>query len=160
MRALLDLMRDNEAEVQNMPEPCRFLLRTASAHLKIIHPERGQKELINLVAAALAKLSLPLREPGALVLCITPTSPLTPTSSLKRICALARIGASSPLLNPPLSICLSLALARSLSLFLFLSISHSLSLNLSIHLPLSLTFFFSTPPPFPLSFSRRAAGLT
>ena len=73
VRALLDLMRGNEAAVQNISNHCRFLLRKASEHLKILHPEHGEEELIALVAAELAKLSLPVREPGALVRCITPT---------------------------------------------------------------------------------------
>jgi hypothetical protein len=62
MRALLDLMRGNEAAVQNMSSRCQTLLHTVSAHLKILDPVHGEKELINLVAAALAKLELPLRK--------------------------------------------------------------------------------------------------
>ena len=85
MRALLDLMRNNEAAVLAMSDQYRNLLREASLFLKILDPEHGEAELIDLVAAELAKLSLLLREPGALVLCTTPTSPLTPTSSLKRL---------------------------------------------------------------------------
>jgi hypothetical protein len=77
-------MRDNEAAVQEMSDRCRYLLCKASANLEILDPEHGKEELIELVTAALAKLSLPQREPGALVLCITPTSPLTPTSPSQR----------------------------------------------------------------------------
>ena len=84
MRALLDLMRGNEAAVQAVSNQCQSLLRDASKQLEILDPGHGEEELIELVAAELAKLSLPLRQPGALVLCTTPTSPLTPTSSLKR----------------------------------------------------------------------------
>ena len=84
MRALLDLMRNNEAAVLAMSDQYRNLLREASLFLKILDPEHGEAELIDLVAAELAKLSLLLRESGALVLCITPTSPLSPTSSSKR----------------------------------------------------------------------------
>ena len=63
MRALLDLMCDNEAVVQNLSNRCQVLLREAARHLTILDPEHGEKELIELVAAALAKLSLPLRTP-------------------------------------------------------------------------------------------------
>jgi len=77
-------MRDSEAAVLAMSDHFRKLLLQASGRLKILDPEHGEENLIKLVAAELAKLSLPLRQPGALVLCTTPTSPLTPTSSLKR----------------------------------------------------------------------------
>ena len=66
MRALLDLMRDNEAAVQAISNHCHDLLLAASKHLKILDPEHGEEELINLVAAELAKLSQPLREPSTL----------------------------------------------------------------------------------------------
>ena len=66
MRALLDLMRGNEAAVQDLSDRCQNLLRNASADLKILDPEHGEEELIELVAAALAKLSLPLRKPQTL----------------------------------------------------------------------------------------------
>ena len=82
MRALLDLLRDNEAAVQDVSGRCQILLSHASVHLKILDPEYGEEELIELVAAELAKLSLPLRQPGALVLCIRPTSSFTPSSPL------------------------------------------------------------------------------
>jgi len=59
-------MREHEAAVKNFSTQCRFLLRQASAHLKILGPEHGEKELIELVAAELAKLSLPLRKPYTL----------------------------------------------------------------------------------------------
>ena len=61
MRALLDLMRGNEAAVQDMSTHFKSLLRKASANLKILHPEHGEEELIKSVAAELANLSLPLR---------------------------------------------------------------------------------------------------
>ena len=73
LRALLDLMRGNGAAVQEFSNQCRVLLRKASEHLNILDPEHGEEELITSVAAELAKLSLPLQQPGALVLCITPT---------------------------------------------------------------------------------------
>ena len=66
MRALLDLMRDNEAAVQDVSDPCQELLRNAPAELKILDPEHGDEELIELVAAALAKLSLPPRKPSTI----------------------------------------------------------------------------------------------
>ena len=62
VRALLDLLRGNEAAVKDISSQCRKLLRT-SASLKILDPEHGEEELIELVAAALAKLSQPLRKP-------------------------------------------------------------------------------------------------
>ena len=63
MRSLLDLMRENEAAVQDMSPQCQELLHNASADLKLLDPEHGEEELIELVAAALAKLALPLRKP-------------------------------------------------------------------------------------------------
>ena len=57
MRALLDLMRDNEATVQELSEHCRNLLIKASTFLKNLDLDHGEEELIELVAAALAKLS-------------------------------------------------------------------------------------------------------
>ena len=84
MRALLDLLRDNEAAVLTMSDPCQELLLQAGARLKILDREHGEKELLELVHKAFFKLSLPQQDPGALVLCITPTSPLTPTSHLTR----------------------------------------------------------------------------
>ena len=90
VRALLDLMRGNEAAVKDMHTHCRYLLDEISEHLEILDPEHGAEELIKSVAAELAKLSLPLRQPGALVLCITSSSVLTLSSPLKRreiICA-------------------------------------------------------------------------
>ena len=63
VRALLDLMRGNEAAVRDVSTQCESLLMDVSVHLKILDPVHGEKELINLVAAALAKLELPLRKP-------------------------------------------------------------------------------------------------
>ena len=56
VRALLDLMRENEAEVQVLAAPCQDMLGRARRHLKILDPEVGEEELIEAVAAALAKL--------------------------------------------------------------------------------------------------------
>ena len=63
MRALLDLVRENETRVQDISSSCQDLLLLAASNLTILDPEHGEKELIELVAAALAKLSLPLRTP-------------------------------------------------------------------------------------------------
>ena len=56
MRALLDLLRENEAEVKTMLHCYQVILREASRHLKILDPEHGEEELIKSVAAELAKL--------------------------------------------------------------------------------------------------------
>ena len=63
MRALLDLMRDNEAAVQDRSGGFQTFLRHASVRLKILDPEHGEEELIELVATEMAKLSLHLRKP-------------------------------------------------------------------------------------------------
>ena len=56
MRALLDLLRDNEAAVKNMLLLSRqMILQDASRLLKILDPEHGDEELINSVAAEMAK---------------------------------------------------------------------------------------------------------
>jgi hypothetical protein len=52
-------MRENEAAVQTFPAACVALLGYASLHLTILDPEVGEEELIQAVAAALAKLSMP-----------------------------------------------------------------------------------------------------
>ena len=56
MRALLDLMRENEASVQKLAALCAAVLEQASEYLQILDPEVGQEELIQAVAAALARL--------------------------------------------------------------------------------------------------------
>ena len=56
VRALLDLMRENEARLQNVAASCAQVLEQARRHLKILGPEVGEEELIQAVAAALAKL--------------------------------------------------------------------------------------------------------
>ena len=63
MRALLDLMRENEAAVKDIPTQCRAVLQQASVHLKMLDPEHGEEELIKSVVAEMAKLSLLLRKP-------------------------------------------------------------------------------------------------
>jgi len=62
VRALLDLMRGNEAAVQDFSSECIVLLHYASVRLKILDPEHGEEELIALVAVEQAKLSQPLRK--------------------------------------------------------------------------------------------------
>ena len=59
MRALLDLMRENEARLQNVAALCANILEHASEHLTILDPEVGDEELIKAVAAALANLRMP-----------------------------------------------------------------------------------------------------
>jgi len=54
--ALLDLMRENEANVQRFCAICVQILEHASHHLTILDPEVGEDKLIQAVAAALAKL--------------------------------------------------------------------------------------------------------
>ena len=67
MRALLDLMRGNEAALLAMSAQCQALLGQTSVRLKILDPVHGDEELIELVAAELAKLSQPLRKPSTLI---------------------------------------------------------------------------------------------
>ena len=59
MRALLDLMRENEATVQKRAAACAVVLEQARQHLTILDPEVGEEEIILAVAAALAKLRMP-----------------------------------------------------------------------------------------------------
>ena len=59
MRALLDLMRENETRVQEMAAPCAGVLKHASLELTVLDPEVGEEELVQAVAAALAKLRMP-----------------------------------------------------------------------------------------------------
>jgi len=61
VRALLDLLRQNEAVVKTMPRFCQVVLQDASSHLKILDPEHGEEELVNSVAAELAKLAKLMR---------------------------------------------------------------------------------------------------
>jgi len=55
VRALLDLLRENEPTVRNFRE-FQELLSDASLQLKILDPELGEEELIKSVAAEVAKL--------------------------------------------------------------------------------------------------------
>ena len=56
VRALLDMMREHEKEVQVLVVGCAAVLAQALRHLKILDPEVGEEELIKAVEAALAKL--------------------------------------------------------------------------------------------------------
>jgi len=49
-------MRENETRVQEMASPCARVLAFVRHHLTILDPEVGEEELIQAVAAALAKL--------------------------------------------------------------------------------------------------------
>ncbi|KAJ1483782.1 hypothetical protein T484DRAFT_1949274 [Baffinella frigidus] len=57
VRALLDLIRENRAQLQDIRCPCLHVLGEAARNLTILHPARGEKELIKSVVAELAKLS-------------------------------------------------------------------------------------------------------
>ena len=59
VRAVLDLMRENEAPVQKMAATCASVLERARQNLTILDPEVGEEELIQAVAAALAELRMP-----------------------------------------------------------------------------------------------------
>ena len=59
VRALLDLMRENEAIVQKVSAGYASLLEMVRHHLTILDPEVGEEELIQAVAAALANLRMP-----------------------------------------------------------------------------------------------------
>ena len=56
VRAVLDLMRKNQARVQKRPAQCAAVLKYASTHLAILDPGGGEEELIQAVAAAVARL--------------------------------------------------------------------------------------------------------
>ena len=59
MRALLDLMRENEAAVKNLAAACFDMLSHASKKLTILDPVvGGEEEISHAVAAALANLRL------------------------------------------------------------------------------------------------------
>jgi len=56
VRALLNLMRENGARLQNVADVCANNLQFASQHLTILDLEVGEKELIKAVAAEVARL--------------------------------------------------------------------------------------------------------
>jgi hypothetical protein len=49
-------MREHEARVEQVPAVCSAVLEHAGEDLTILDPEVGEEELIQAVAAALAKL--------------------------------------------------------------------------------------------------------
>jgi len=55
VRALLGLLRDNEAAEYEVSE-VQKILRDASSHLKILDPEHGEEELVKSMEVARAKL--------------------------------------------------------------------------------------------------------
>ena len=59
MRALLDLMRENDTRVHQTAVQCASVLERASQQLTILDPEVGEEELIQAVSAALANLRMP-----------------------------------------------------------------------------------------------------
>ena len=56
VRALLDLMREKDSDVQTSAASYQQLLKSARQNLRILDPEAGEEELIQAVAAALARL--------------------------------------------------------------------------------------------------------
>jgi hypothetical protein len=56
VRALLDLMRENRAAVQDILAVTLGVLCEASADLKVLDPELGEEELVKAVAVEVAKL--------------------------------------------------------------------------------------------------------
>jgi len=61
VRALLDLMRENEDVVQVLAAACQELLEHVSLSLNILDPEVGEEELIKAVAAEAAEVRALLR---------------------------------------------------------------------------------------------------
>ena len=59
VRALLNVLRENEEEMQSMAAMCAEQLELVSEYLTILDPKVGEEELIKAVAAALAKLRMP-----------------------------------------------------------------------------------------------------
>ena len=57
MRALLTLLRENEAAAKDMSGRCHDLLRQASERLNILNPQRGDKQLRKSVVQ-MAKLMM------------------------------------------------------------------------------------------------------
>ena len=57
MRALLNLVRDNEAAVQDDLVSCEYLLQEASKNLTILDLELGEEELVKSVAFEVATLT-------------------------------------------------------------------------------------------------------
>ena len=58
MRALLDLVRENGALVEDNLVVCQNLLLQATFDLQILDPELGEEELVKSVAAELARVTV------------------------------------------------------------------------------------------------------
>jgi hypothetical protein len=56
VRALLDLVRQNKAAMQDQFLRFECMMQIAISDLKILHPERGEEELIKSLAAEVANL--------------------------------------------------------------------------------------------------------
>ena len=56
MRALLDLLRENEAAVKTMLSLRQAVLREAISYLRILDPEHGEEELVKSFEVARANL--------------------------------------------------------------------------------------------------------
>jgi hypothetical protein len=62
VRALLDLVSENGAVVEDNLAHYQDLLQRASKHLTILDPELGQQELVKFVAAELARVTALIAE--------------------------------------------------------------------------------------------------
>jgi hypothetical protein len=62
VRALLNLVRDNEATIGNVSTWCGHILDHAREHLTILDPDVGDEELIKAVATELTRLDAFLSE--------------------------------------------------------------------------------------------------
>ena len=62
VRALLGLMRENQAGVQKWAAGCAALLESARQHLTILDPVVGEEELVEAVATELTRLDAFLSE--------------------------------------------------------------------------------------------------
>jgi hypothetical protein len=56
VRALLDLVRENETRLQNVAAICAQILEHARSNLTILDPDVGDEELIKAVATELTRL--------------------------------------------------------------------------------------------------------
>ena len=56
VRALLDVVRENETAVQKIADSCSDVLKRAGGVLKVLRQEVGDEELIKAVAVAWDKL--------------------------------------------------------------------------------------------------------
>jgi hypothetical protein len=65
VRALLDLLRENRAAVQDMLVLCQPMLHHASVQLSILSSESGNEELIKCWALGLAGMAPGGSDPGS-----------------------------------------------------------------------------------------------